>query len=182
MARPLTRADFFAAAMDLLATEGFSGLKQATVCRALNVTTGSFYNHFPSWPAFKTALLSEWQEQRTVQLVELAQSEVDPIKRLDRLRQVTLLLPHRAESAIRAWSRTDADVARVQREVDTQRLSVVNGATRQLFVDADTALRYAHTGMYILVGFEQLEDGTDVSNLDWALSGFLQMLAERRDR
>jgi len=181
MPRRLTQDDFFRGAEEILAKEGFHGLKQASLCAFLDVTTGSFYTHFASWQEFTSALLEQWQERRTNQLIDLADHEGDPIARLDLLRQRSTQLPHRAEAAIRVWSMIDPDVAKVQRNVDNRRLSVVRSAMKQLFSDSDLAEQHAHAGIYLLVGYESFEADSEVRYLDAALSNFLEMLKQTRD-
>ena len=118
MARVVTRERYFEGAIDLLSTVGYTGLKQATLCRTLGVTTGSFYNYFTNWKDFTGQLMTNWLAERTTMLVALAESEPDPYRRLDLLRTVTLALPHRAEAAIRMWANVDPDVRAAQHEAD----------------------------------------------------------------
>ncbi|KAA1416951.1 TetR/AcrR family transcriptional regulator [Nocardioides humilatus] len=181
MRRQRNRDDFFEAAMQILATEGYVGLKQGRLCDLLGVTTGSFYRHFPNWLAFKTDLLEAWRQSRTLELVAMADRLPDPLVRLHELRKATLDLPHRAEAAIRTWTANDEDVAAVQQDVDEQRLAVTTAAMHELFTDPETARNYAHMGLFLLVGFEQLEHPHDVAQLDWTFQKFLAHVQEHCD-
>ncbi|WP_044476105.1 TetR/AcrR family transcriptional regulator [Rhodococcus aetherivorans] len=169
MATLVTRDEYFAAALEILSTDGYGKLKLAPVCKLLKVTTGSFYNYFASWQDFKTEFLQAWLKGRTLQLVDLAQTEAEPVRRLEILLDFAAGLPHRAESAIRAWSHSDAEVAAIQAVVDAQRFKVVYGAMSTVLADAEDAERYAYLGLYILIGFQQLEPPQDVEHLRWSL-------------
>ncbi|MBJ8345172.1 TetR/AcrR family transcriptional regulator [Antrihabitans sp. YC2-6] len=180
MVTVVTRENYFEAAIGLLSQEGYPGLKQATVCRALKVTTGSFYNYFTNWKDFTDQLLQNWLAERTLQLVALAESEADPYDRLDLLRRVTLTLPHRAEAAIRVWANVDPDVRAAQEAADKERLGVVHHAATQMLGDTPDALLYAKWGVYLLIGFEQFQGEQDLHSLDWSLQQLMEALAARR--
>ncbi|MEO3788385.1 helix-turn-helix domain-containing protein [Actinocorallia sp. B10E7] len=182
MAPRATKNDYFDVAMRVLAEEGYPALKQANLCKALGVTTGSFYNHFQNWQDFTGQLLDKWRKERTSLLAAAASRTNDPAKALDLLRELALSLPHRAEAAIRAWSLIDPQVAEVQALVDRERLDAVQHAMDALFSDRETSTGYARTAFYVLVGFEQFEgDSTDPHHLNWAFRRLLEHIEERRD-
>ena len=139
MAIVASRDDYFRAALQILSSDGYAGLKLAPLCRSLKVTSGSFYNYFGSWPAFRSQFLQQWLEDRTLQLVGLARSEVAPVRRLHLLIDFSCNLPHRAEAAIRAWSHSDPEVRRVQAEVDAQRTIVVFDTMNAVLADRAVA-------------------------------------------
>ncbi|MEJ2866151.1 TetR/AcrR family transcriptional regulator [Actinomycetospora sp. OC33-EN08] len=129
-----TRDGFFDAALRLLAaghddgSEGARprpGLRLAPLCRAVGVTTGSFYHHFEGWDGFVAALLEHWETTETARLVEAAGREADAVQRLSLLTHLALTFPHEAEAAIRAWAHVDPRVAVVQRRVDDARRAAV---------------------------------------------------------
>ena len=65
----VTRDDYYDAAMRILATEGAGGLKIATLCAELGVTTGSFYGYFGSIDGFIGQFLDHWWESQTARIV-----------------------------------------------------------------------------------------------------------------
>ncbi|WP_018331267.1 TetR/AcrR family transcriptional regulator [Actinomycetospora chiangmaiensis] len=137
-----TREAFFDAALRLLAaghddgsaarSVARTGLKLAPLCRAVGVTTGSFYHHFDGWDGFVLALLEHWETTETARLVAAASREADAGERLALLTQLAVTFPHEAEAAIRAWAHLDTRVARVQRRVDDARRQVVSACVREL--------------------------------------------------
>ena len=62
IAERLSRGDYFAAAMAILAEDGVAGLTTTRLCQRLEVTRGSLYHHFESGPAFHDALIEHWDE------------------------------------------------------------------------------------------------------------------------
>ncbi|MGW5514381.1 TetR/AcrR family transcriptional regulator [Nocardia africana] len=173
------KQDYFDTAFELLSEQGYSALKQAAVCKRLRVTTGSFYHYFENWQDFTSQLLEHWQTARTTQLVELAQQSNDPIEQLEALLQFALDLPHRAEAAIRVWSKVNPEVRSIQDTVDAQRLEVVLQAARAIFDDEDEALNHARWGLYLLAGYQELDSGQDPAALEWVLRRLLRELAEK---
>jgi AcrR family transcriptional regulator len=178
VATVVSRGEYFDAALEILSSNGYGGLKLAPLCKLLKVTTGSFYNYFDSWSDFKTELLQVWLDDRTLQLVEVAKTEAEPLRRLDLLVDFAANLPHKAESAIRAWSHSDPEVRQVQADVDAQRFSVVRGAMKALFGEDDEAEYYTHLGLYILIGFQQLEPPQEVKYLRWSLQRLIRDVVE----
>lgn len=174
MKHVVTRDSYFEAALDILSTAGYGGLKQAALCKKLKVTTGSFYHYFASWQEFKTSFLETWLEQRTLQLVELALLEAEPIRRLGLLEEFASALPHRAEAAIRVWSASDPEVLQVQQAVDMQRYNVVRTAMAAVFDTDEDADHYTRLGLYILAGFQQVQPPQPIESLSWALTHLIE--------
>lgn len=147
-----TSTDFVAAALDLLAESGSEGLTIAALCARLQVTKGSFYHHFDGVPAFVTALLEYWETEHSDRLIALSAATPDPIERLGVLTGIALALPHAAESAIRAWARSNAEVAEVQLRVDAHRETHLTDAFRALGISRPVALLQARMALALLVG------------------------------
>lgn len=180
MATPVRREDYFEAAIKILSTDDHGGLRQAPLCRHLSVTTGSFYNYFQSWGQFKTEFLQHWLDARTLQLVDAARLVGESDQRLELLIEFACTLPHRAESAIRAWAHSDAEVRAIQNVVDEQRFQVVLEATTGLLGPGADAESFARMGLFILHGYQQSMPQPDLEQLRWALKrAFSDMLTTR---
>src|SRR5262245_1476479 len=121
MASGVSRVAYFETGLDILSDLGYGGLKLAEVCNRLGVTTGSFYQYCEDWPSVTRQLVEHWRQANTVRLVEWIRTEPDPRRRIDRMIDIGLNLPHRAEAAIRSWSSADPDVHAVQADVDKER-------------------------------------------------------------
>jgi AcrR family transcriptional regulator len=164
---------FFDAALEILATEGYGGLKLAAVCKRLKVTTGAFYHAFSSWNEFTSEFLNTWRRERTTQLAELSRAAKDPVDQLERLLAATLEFQHQAEAAIRVWSAVDPEVATVQKLVDAERQQVVVEAMTKLVGKKD-AVRYANWGVNVLIGFEMSTNGQTPAELEFELRSVLE--------
>ena len=170
-----TRERFFLAGMEILAEDGYGGLKLAPLCRRVGVTTGSFYHSFESWQDFTRRLVENWRDERTLRAAELARAEVDPAERVELLLQQGVSLPHSAEAAIRVWAGIDPEVAAIQESVDRERLATVTEACVDLTGDPEASSDLARNAFYLIVGFEQSTGDHDVE----ALERFLRRLQER---
>ncbi|RZT88412.1 TetR family transcriptional regulator [Pseudonocardia sediminis] len=153
--RQIAAEQYFGAAMTILARDGAAGLKIGPLCRALGVTSGSFYHHFGSWAGFVRALLQYWEAEQTSRVVEMARATTDPVERMVVLKRLTVELPHDSEAAIRAWSSMDPEVGRSQRRVDAQRRMAVEQVIAGVVGDQEVAGRLAVLGLSILAGFQQ---------------------------
>jgi AcrR family transcriptional regulator len=170
-----TISRFFVAGMEILAEDGYGGLKLADLCLRMRVTSGSFYHHFDSWQDFTRQLVENWREERTLRVAELARAEVDPAERVELLLRFGVSLPHSAEAAIRVWSGVDPFVAEVQESVDRERLDISTQALEALTDDRNVASDLALAAFYLLVGFEQATGDRDAKDLE----RFLRMLQDR---
>lgn len=178
---PESRLRFHDAALDLLAEEGFAGLKLARLCRRVGVTTGAFYHVFDSWSAFTEELLEHWYRERTAEVAERCAAVTDPGARLDLVLTEALALRHRAESAIRTWAGVDPRVRTVQERADRERIALVEDALLALTGDDAVAHRLARASLYVLVGYEQVTGEPDPEALFWAL-GHLREVADAEAR
>ncbi|WP_288336915.1 TetR/AcrR family transcriptional regulator [uncultured Gordonia sp.] len=161
---------YYETGLAILSDLGFGGLKLAEVCRRSGVTSGSFYHYFPKWSAYTTGLIEYWREDRTVRLIAGLDSEPDPWARLRHIIEIGVSLPHGAEAAIRTWSHLDTAVRGVQADVDRQRFDAVASAVAEITGDRDAGDLFAHWAVYLLVGFEQSNLGSDTAALEQAMN------------
>jgi AcrR family transcriptional regulator len=172
----VTKDDYFAAALDVLATEGHAALKIGALCTAIGVTTGSFYNYFGSWDGFVAELLAHWEQEKTQRIFEVAAGEPDPRARVRKIKNLALLLPHEAETAIRAWSHVNPVVAEVQRRVDRDRLAAVRCVVSGVVPDPRRAESLAVAGLSLLVGLQQWRSPVDAHELEQILDAFERLV------
>lgn len=170
------REHYFTAAIEILAEQGFRGLKMTTLHRRLGVTSGSFYHFFRSWPDFVAQFLAYWTEIYTDEAVAEALPARDPLDRLAGMRARARVVPHDAEAAIRTWSTVDSQVERFQREVDRRRIELIRLAVVDATGREDDADRLAALGLAMIVGLQQLTRPVDVDAIDWALARFIDLV------
>jgi AcrR family transcriptional regulator len=177
MMATVNKQDYFDGALGILAKDGFGALRLTTLCRALGMTTGSFYNWFRDWNDFLEQFLDYWETELTRRLVIDAEHTPDPGARLDRLRELARVVPHDAEVALRAWSNSDPRAARVQDEVDMLRRRLIFDTVHALVSDAGLADQLAAMGLSLVVGHQQL----DVAAMDWSLGQFVALVRLHAD-
>jgi AcrR family transcriptional regulator len=157
----LTKERYFEAALDIIASDGFEALTITKLCERLDVTIGSFYHHFKGSKAFLQAFYEYWETAHAYQLIEQVQLEDDPAVRFALLKKLSAGLPHAAEAAIRARSRTHPDAAAAQRRVDEARVEVVFETLRRLGVPSRRAKTLAVMAVAVLVGAQQMGEAED---------------------
>jgi AcrR family transcriptional regulator len=176
MVSGVSRVGFLETGLSVLSDLGYGGLKLAEVCSRLGVTSGSFYHYFDNWPTYTKELLEHWRQANTVRLVEGIRTEPDPRRRLDRIIDIGLNLPHGAEAAIRAWSSADSDVHAVQVDVDNERHRILCESALEILHDERQAQLFADWAVYLLVGYEQATLPPDKAALEWIVGQLLDAL------
>ena len=177
-----TKDEYFRVALELLADQGASGVTIANLCTALDVTKGSFYHHFESGPDFMRAFLVEWERKYAKPAVDEAREIDDPVERLNRLKPLVVGLHHEAESAIRAFARTDHYSAEVQSRVDAERLQVVTESITALGIDLAEASDLAHIAVAMLIGAQHMSRPVDREQLARQLDCFERWLTAEAAR
>lgn len=130
----LSRDEWLARALDILATEGQAKLRVEAICAALGVTKGSFYWHFKDRDDFVRSLVLFWSDQFTQPVMtRVTQSASEAGGRLKSLLHVVSDGGYaRYEVSIRAWAAQDPELAAViVRDVDERRLAFVG----EIFTD-----------------------------------------------
>jgi AcrR family transcriptional regulator len=175
----LSRDDYFAAAMAILAEDGVAGLTTTRLCERLRVTRGSLYHHFDSGPAFHDALIDHWEHELVPGLLA-AIDAVEPRARIDLLQHIALHADHDAEKAIRAWAHTNPAVAAALARVDAAREAALAKAFVDVGIDADRAATLARIGFSLLIGAQQLDDPIDLTRLQAVLAEYRAWIDTRR--
>jgi AcrR family transcriptional regulator len=185
----LDEQDYFEIGLDLLAEGGLASVTIANLCGRLGVTKGSFYHHFASGPDFQQRLLTYWSEDRVRHLVEMVESTTEPLDRITLMKRMAVELHHEAESAIRAWARSDERAAETQRRVDAGREGALTDAFTDAGIPKKKAATLAQIGLGILIGTQQQTNTVDRKRLaamfdeyqSW-LEASMVLPAQRRGR
>jgi AcrR family transcriptional regulator len=147
--------DWVAAALELLAEEGPSGVKIDRLCVRLGVTKGSFYWHFTDLEAFLTAVAGRWGEARDARRATFA--ELQSLEPRERLRRMVEALEDpqewALERAVREWARTDDSVRDRVAASDRWVFEAVRTTLRDMGFDAADADIRAKALFYAGVGF-----------------------------
>lgn len=160
----LSPEQWFAAARDILVTEGIEAIRIDRLCQSLDVTKGSFYWHFTSRAAFLSAFLHHWREGATLAVIEnLSGQGLDPKTRLHTL----LTLPQRpnapaaalVEQSIRSWARRESLAREALDEVDKIRLSFIQEMLEEIGFDRAEAEERARMAYAYMLGDAILSAG-----------------------
>jgi len=161
------RRDWLEEGLNILEDLGAEALTIETLTNRLSVTKGSFYHHFKSYKGFKEQLLTFYEEQRTLQIIRLAERETSPQAKLERVMRVTLH-PSHVEVAVRAWALQDIVVWEYQRRIDQQRLAYLEELSYAIIGDHFQAARMAQLFYSIYVGSQHIVppiQGTELAHL-----------------
>lgn len=133
----LGRADWIAAAREVLTESGIAGVRVEVLAVRLGVTKGGFYWHFKDRDDLLSALAAEWRDGRIAAMrAHAAGGGRSPRAALVRLLSLYTRSANprgmAIELAIRDWARRDRIAAAAVKAVDAERLRVVGGLFRAL--------------------------------------------------
>jgi AcrR family transcriptional regulator len=118
------------AARRALLTGGPDAVRVEPLALALGVTKGSFYWHFVDRSALLDALLSEWEEERSIALAELPLARgAAAVRALMEFLKPRIAASERGEipsdAAVFTWASTDATVARRVNAAESERVALM---------------------------------------------------------
>lgn len=187
--KSLTRKDWVAAAFDALRTAGPQAIQVEAIAKALTVSKGSFYWHFKNAADLKSAMLDQWVEMATTDIIEEVESDLGKVEQtLDNLVRVsTANLGNSSDhgsmnqAAMRDWARYDSQVAKIMKAVDKKRLDYVTRGFKLAGFKPKQSVENAKILYSALIGLEYLAR-QDLAKLDEDLRRFLSaMLATKRE-
>jgi AcrR family transcriptional regulator len=176
--RRLGKIDYYKAGLQLLAEGGVGAVTIANVCARLRVTKGSFYHHFESGSAFHAELLAHYEEEYAHRRIEAVDTIPDAMGRLDAILERGVERDHEAESAIRAWSRTDPVAAEVIHRVDTARARYLAEFFVTLGIPEEQARVHADIALAIVAGAQAMSRITDRRKVRAMLNEHRRWIAE----
>ena len=126
-ARRLSREQWLARALDVLAKDGGAKLRIDRLVKDLGVTKGSFYWHFKDRDDFVASLTAYWADYSTQQIIDkVGQAKGNAKEKLSALVEAVFSEKlSRYELVMRAWAAREPRVAGVVRKVDEQRLEFI---------------------------------------------------------
>ncbi|MGA9276422.1 MAG: TetR/AcrR family transcriptional regulator [Ilumatobacter sp.] len=120
------------AGQQLLREFGVRGVKIEALVDTTNLTTGSFYHHFPNMAAYRKELAEFYGTAQVEENVETI-ADADPRDRLRRLAQIAREESMGAlDAAMRDWAGSDPVAAGAVRALDATLLEHIAGAFRDL--------------------------------------------------
>ena len=120
----VSKAEWLALSLEVLATEGVQGVRIERLARDLGIAKAGFYWHFRDRRDLLQSLLDYWAHEFTAVVTEnLELLEGDPKQRL--YKTMLMILDHdlaKYDLAIRAWAAHDPAAAKAVRHVTRMRL------------------------------------------------------------
>lgn len=164
------------AGMRALAETGPEALKAEPLARALGTTKGSFYWHFKDVEDYRSQLAERWKAISLEFLERIASATSDPTARLHQIAHTISddeedERSGKAETAFRAWAKSDHTAANAIAEIDAARLQLVGTTLSSLGLTNPDFARLvcgAHLGMAFLPGTPAQNDSA-LSTLTAAL-------------
>jgi AcrR family transcriptional regulator len=151
-----TKRKWLVEGLTLLAESGAGALTIEMLTSRLGVTKGSFYHHFQHFQDYKEHLLSFYEDERTLQVIESAEQHEVPLDRLERIIQATLHQSSQLEVSLRAWALQDRFVQSYQQRIDQRRLAYLAELAFKICHDRERAHRISQLFYSIFVGSQHI--------------------------
>jgi AcrR family transcriptional regulator len=154
----LNRQHWLGAGLEVLAAQGLQGLRIMPIAQQLGVTKGSFYWHFGNLDEYQLALLEEWEQRHTQQIIQYVDSQGgDALTKLRNLMTVTVNADARLAKAVRSWADTNPLAHAAQSRVDHDRLVYLHSLLTQLGWADDKAQTFSRWMYCALIGHFSLQ-------------------------
>ncbi|QBD83484.1 TetR/AcrR family transcriptional regulator [Ktedonosporobacter rubrisoli] len=118
----LSRRRWLEEGLSLLEEVGAEALPIESLTSRLGVTKGPFSHHSNHYQDFQERLLSFWQEEGTLRILQWAEQEAKPPEKLARVIRASLH-SSRLDVALRGWAFHDDQVRVHHLRIDQQRLA-----------------------------------------------------------
>jgi AcrR family transcriptional regulator len=151
-----TKRKWLEEGLALLAEAGASALTIEMLTSKLGVTKGSFYHHFQHFQDYKEQLLSFFEEEGTLQVIESAEQQQAALDRLEAIIQATVRQRSLLEVAMRSWALQDPLVQSYQQRIDQRRLVYLANLIFQICHDRERASRLSQLFYSIFVGSQHI--------------------------
>ena len=151
----ISRADWIAAALKVLAAEGIECVRVEPMAKRLGVTKGSFYWHFADRAALHDAMLDKWRETATRAIIaRVEETAATPREKLRQLIKLTTTSSKgaRLDVAVRSWANHDNRVANAVAKVDRERMGYVADLLESVGIKQATAKVRAQIIYLTLIG------------------------------
>lgn len=152
-----SREDWLRAGVKVLSRQGHEGLSVEGLAAQMTLTKGSFYHHFSSLKAFKTALVEHFDRVGFLDVVQRVDSNLPPEERLQHL---TLILSQHDQAEVRAmrlWAERDEQARGLVQRLDERRLAYLAQLFSELTGDSQQGEFLARMAYAFYLGTSQLE-------------------------
>ena len=152
----LSREDWIAGALELLADKGAAAVAVEPLATRLGVTKGSFYWHFRDLAQLHDAMRATWAERSThFFIARVTEAGGGPAERLAHLMRLVAERAPRAmpvERGMRAWAVANAETAAHVAQIDARRMDFLTAIFIETGHEQQTAAAYARLLACYVVG------------------------------
>ena len=149
----LGKQDWLTLGLKVLAASGVEAVRVEPLAKLMNVTKGSFYWHFKNREDLLLAMLQEWEDKETdeiIQQVEAAGGNASA--KLLYLFQIAYQDDGQLEKAVRMWAGNDTRAKKAIARIDLRRIDYMQGLFLQLGFPTVEAKARARLGYYSWIG------------------------------
>lgn len=176
----VTKQDWLNMARDVLVTEGIGEVKILGLANRMGVSRSSFYWYFKDRADLQSALLDEWEERNTAQIVAHCQmpssNPTETVCNFFRCFVVATKFDRGLDFAIREWSRRDGNLRTRLDQADQSRISALTRSFERHSFAPDDADARARILYFMQLGYHALEvkedKDTRMSRLGPYIRGF----------
>ena len=158
---PTSEEAWLTAAYDALTGSGVEAVKIMPLAKGLGVSRTSFYWHFKDREALLEAIIQQWEDKNTGNLVARTQAYASTVfEAIFNLFDCWLdeaLFDSRLDLAIRNWARNDADLQIRLDQADARRESAMAQMLQRFGYEQEAALVRARTMIYTQIGYISMQ-------------------------
>ncbi len=178
----LSKENWLEAGLKILGQTGPGGIRIDQVCKAMNVTKGSFYWHFQDRQDFLDSLFAYWRGRETTGLIRHVEEHFKrPEDRIWYVLEFVTLgtFDVVTEVAMRQWSQNSEIVHAGLSEVDAERLAFFSRQFAQMGFEGEEARMRAATMYSVTLSFGFMITGESHDELERRIRASYELLLTR---
>lgn len=162
----VTRQDWLNIARNVLVTDGIGEVKILGLANRMGVSRSSFYWYFKDRADLQAALLDEWEQRNTAQIVAHchlpSSTPTEAVCNFFRCFVDLSKFDRGLDFAIREWSRRDLDLRSRLDQADQSRIAALTAAFARHGYEAEDADARARILYFMQLGYHALEIHEDM--------------------
>ncbi|MBZ9712628.1 TetR/AcrR family transcriptional regulator [Deinococcus multiflagellatus] len=151
-----SKTDWLNAGLQVLTAQGEGGLTVDGLVTFMGLTKGSFYHHFPSLGAYRTALLAHLDHVGFADVVDTIDPALPPAAQLQFLTDLISRRNPAEDRAVRLWAERDPGARALVQRVDERRLAYLAGLFTAIVGDPAQGRQLARLGYAVYLGAAQM--------------------------
>ena len=154
--KKISKDEWLKAGMNALGLHGEEAIRIDKMCAELNVSKGSFYHHFQNIENFVVSLMTFWEKENTIDIIDSAEEESSFEEKTEKLNTIVIGKDHLVEVRIRSWAVRDPKVKLFVDKVDGQRIEYLKSLYLQSGASEEKAFNLARLEYAAFIGMQHL--------------------------